>query len=72
MTDHSLQGYLQRRSTKELETMLAYCLQEENYANYKHVILEILNVLNDRFVPDIHSKQARWIKEKLLQYKPQD
>ena len=72
MTDHSLRGYLQRRSTKELETMLAYCLQEENYANYEHVILEILRVLNDRFVPDVNSEQARWFKERLLQYKPKD
>lgn len=48
MTDHSLCGYLQRRSTKELERVVAYCLEEENYANYKHVILEILRIFRER------------------------
>ena len=47
MTDHSLRGYLQRRSTKELERVVAYCL-EENYANYEHVILEILRIFRER------------------------
>ena len=48
MTDHSLRGYLQRRSTKELERVVAYCLEEENYANYEHVILEILRIFRER------------------------
>ena len=48
MTDHSLRGYLQRRTTKELEDMLAYCLQEENYVNYEQIILEILKIFRER------------------------
>ena len=69
MKDHSLGGYLRRRSDKELEAILAYCLQEENYANYEYAILEILRVLQDRFVPDATSEEILLIKEKLLQYK---
>ena len=72
MADHSLRGYLNRRSTEELNAILAYCLQEENYASYEHVILEILSVLNDRFVPDDTSKLALWVKEMLLRYKAKD
>ena len=48
MIDHSLRGYLQRRTTEELEAILAYCLREENYQNYEYVILEILSVLRQR------------------------
>lgn len=28
--------------------MLAYCLREENYIHYEHVILEILSILRQR------------------------
>ena len=48
MADHSLNGYLQRRTTKELEIALAYCLREESYVNHERVILEILKVLCER------------------------
>ena len=48
MADHSLNGYLQRRTTKELEIALAYCLREENYVNHERVILEILKVLCEK------------------------
>ncbi len=72
MEDHSLDGYLRRRSTEELESLLAYCLQDEIYANYKHVILEILRILEERFVPDMTSEEVLRVKEKLLQYKPKE
>lgn len=48
MPDHSLQGYLKRRTTEELDAILAYCLQEGNYVNYEHVIIEILSILHER------------------------
>ena len=48
MADHSLNGYLQRRTTKELEIALAYCQREENYLNQEAVILEILRILRER------------------------
>jgi len=44
MDDHSVK----RRTTKELDTMLAKYLREENYADYEHKILEILSVLEER------------------------
>ena len=49
MADHSLRGYLERRTIEELDALLAYCLQE---ANYQHVILEIVSVLKDRSAPE--------------------
>lgn len=48
MADHSLNGYLQRRTTKELEIAWAYCLREENYVNHERVILEILKIFCER------------------------
>lgn len=48
MTDHSLQGYLSRRTTEELQSILRYCLQEENHENYKYVVLEILDMIQER------------------------
>ena len=48
MADYSLRGYLERRTTEELDAILAYCLREENYANYEYAICEILEILNKR------------------------
>ena len=48
MEDHSLRGYLKRQSTEKLDSILQYCLQEENYVNYEFVILEILHILDER------------------------
>lgn len=72
MADHSLRKYLQKRTTEELEDILGYCLQEVHYANYEHVILEILSILNDRYVPDVTSKMAHRVQELLLRYIPKD
>ncbi len=72
MHDHSLGGYLRRRSDEELEEMLTYCLREENYANYSYAILEILRVLQERFIPDAAPDEILQIKEKLLQDKPEE
>ena len=69
MEDQSLHGYLKRRSTEELESLLQYCLQEENYANYEYVILEILSVLDGRSVPEVSSEIKHQIQQFLSQLK---
>lgn len=48
MMFHSIGRYLKRRSTEELEAILVYCLEGENYAAYERVILEILRILRLR------------------------
>lgn len=48
MEDHSLRGYLQRRTTEELESMLIYCVEGKNYIKYELAILEILKILRQR------------------------
>lgn len=48
MTDHSLRGYLERRTKEELDAILAYCIQEKNFTNYRHVILEIIKIKYER------------------------
>ncbi len=69
MADHSLRGYLGRRSTDELIVLLAYYLQK---ANYIHVVLEILRLLNDRFVPGDTSESALRVRQLLSRYHAQD
>ena len=51
MKDHSLVGYLKRRSTEELKAMLAYYLRGSRYASYRDAIAEIQNILQERGVP---------------------
>ena len=48
LSDHSLRGYLERRTKEELDAILTYCMQEKNYANYEHVILEIVKIMYER------------------------
>ncbi len=72
MADHSLRGYLKRRTTEELDSLLAYYLQETNHENYEHTILEILHVLKERYVPERTSEAALRVKELLLRHKPKD
>lgn len=72
MADHSLRGYLKRQSTVELDSLLAYYLQEENYANNEYVILEILRILEERFAPDTAPDLTHHAKEMLLEYEPKD
>lgn len=52
--------------------MLQYYLKEENYANYAYAILEILNILNDRFTPDATSEEVLLLRARLLQNKTKD
>ncbi len=72
MEDHSLGSYLERQSTKELEAALNYCLQGDNDIQYEHTIKEILRILCERFVPEDNPEEDRWLREKLLQYKPKE
>lgn len=72
MEDHSVRGYLNRRTTEELEGMLQYYLQEHIYKNYEMQILAILDILEERFVPDFTSEQFVRAKEFLLRYKKKD
>ena len=65
---HSLRGYLSRRSTEELEALLADYLQEDVFENYCAAIPEILAVLEERFEPDFTSEQYICAKEMLLKY----
>ena len=72
MDEHSLREYFQKQPTETLEHLLNHYLQEYNYINYEHAILEILQVLEERFVPDLSSENMRRMRERLLQYKPKD
>lgn len=71
MENHSVCGYLKRRSTEELKEMLVYYLQEENYTNNEQAILEILCVLNDRFEPHITIELVHRAEKVLLRHKSQ-
>ena len=46
--DHSVRGYLRRRSDDELKMALRYCLQQEEeiYQDYISIILEIFEERN--------------------------
>ena len=46
--DHSVQGYLSRRTTEELELMLQYCLQAENSKYYANIALMVRRILKQR------------------------
>ena len=51
---------------------MAYCLQEANYVKYEEVILQVLSILDDRFVPDVSPELALRVKEMLLRYNPKN
>ena len=65
--DHSIREYLNKRTTEELEAILAYCLKEENYKNYEYAIIEILGILEQRYVPTKLSPHIIQAWEKLQQ-----
>ncbi len=43
--DHSVQGYLSRRTTEELEIILQSCLQEEKSEHHDSIALMIFEIL---------------------------
>ena len=56
MEDHSLSGYLERRSTEELEAILDHCLQKPPCESNQQAIFEILRILNARVSPEAFAK----------------
>ena len=50
--DHSVQGYLERLSTQELEGALQYYLRADKIGDHYSAVLSIINELKRRFVPD--------------------
>ena len=46
--DHSVQGYLSRRTTEELEIILQSCLQEEKSEHHDSIALMIFEILKQR------------------------
>ena len=44
--DRSVRGYFEKCSTEELTGMLSYCLN--NYNSYQYVIMEMLEILEQR------------------------
>ena len=67
MEDHSIRGYLKRRSIDELESLLSFCLQEENFANYRYAIGEILDVLKDRVTPEYYLNLTRRLEDNIIE-----
>jgi len=67
--DHSVSGYLKMRTTKELCAILNYCLRGNNYKSYEYVILEILEILEQRFSLEEISPSVIQYLTKRLQHK---
>lgn len=65
--DHSVQGYLQRMSTEELEGALQYYLREDQIDDHHDAIRDILNELQRRHVSTELTPRERELFEKFLQ-----
>lgn len=72
MKKHSLRGYLRRQTTEKLDSILEFCLQGDNYKKYDFVIMEVMKILEERYVPNLDTETAKGMRERLLQYKPKD
>lgn len=64
--DHSLRAYLERQTTEKLDYILQECLGEDRWKNYPHVILENIDILEQREPPEAfpipnHVRQA-WMR----------
>lgn len=46
--DHSLYGYLSRRTDQELQAILQYYSREENIKEYYYIIPEIIKIMEER------------------------
>lgn len=64
--DHSLQSYMERRSTEELEAALKLYLEKDDMEQYGQVIIMILDILRQRHPPApirlSPAFEARWKK----------
>ena len=52
--DHSIQGYLERRTTEELHYAFRYCLHQDDFLFYEHISVMCLNVLETRLSSTDH------------------
>ncbi len=57
--DHSLYGYLRRRSDEELAAILQYCLREENSKEYYYAIPEIIKIMEERKKDTVQTKEKQ-------------
>lgn len=53
MEDHSISGYLKRRTTEELESILAFCMHSPRCTHDPSIICEIQTILKDRGITDL-------------------
>ena len=65
--DHSVQGYLQELSTKELEGALQYYLREDHIDDHHDAIRTILEELRNRWAPTEPTPQELEMYERMLQ-----
>lgn len=64
--DCSVSGYLEKRTTEELCGILNYCLRENNYNSYEYMILEILEILEQRLsLEDLSPAVAQYLTRRL-------
>lgn len=66
MEDHSISGYLERRTSEELEGVLEYCLQDDRYVKYEDVISQTLRILETRAAPCLVSEAVLRARKMLL------
>ena len=60
--EYSLQSYLARQSTEELDRILNYCLQQEQLYDYEHVIRLVLEILWKREKDELEAMVPALIK----------
>ena len=60
--EHSMQAYLKRRSTEELDAILGYCLAGEHWQQYEKAVMEIIQILKEREkdIPFEVTPQRQW------------
>ena len=62
--DHSVYGYLSRRTTEELEGILMDCFRKKYD---KFTILQILDVLEQRYLPGVFPSHIVQIRQELAE-----
>jgi len=67
--DHSVHGYLNRRTTEELEGILQFCLREKGY---DHVVQDVLDVLEARYLPGVFPPHIVQIRQQLSESEKQN
>ncbi len=67
---HSVGSYLERRTIKELDEILRYCLAGDRWKEYGDAVLEILRILMERekdCIADIPPEvQAAWSDDRSI------